>query len=352
MADPLSQTVGLAVPFALDEQGRVAHPLTASKRGRYHCLECNEQVFPRHRKGFLPHFYHAPGSKSICGGESVVHKAAKLALQHVIRQSLEEVQAIRWFRDCPGYGEECRDRYRFPREHALPAWEEVALEVTHGDHRFDVAVVHRSHVVFGFEVYHRHAVSPEKARALDVPWLELKAEDVLDGKPLVDLRSPKADGLCPRCQESERLVRQRQREDKERRKIDGLFDAYAKQVRERWGAITRARSGAEIAFDDAVRFAREYLLDQKISRERVRGLSLIVTDCQQGCGKRMLFIYTKEVSKLPRGGPFEDLILVDSFRDRLTVEHICPHCGTVYAHEAVARFQHDSGSITFFASCL
>jgi hypothetical protein len=352
MAKPLSQTVGLAVPFALDEHGRVAHPLTASKRRRYRCLECNEQVFPRHRKGFLPHFYHAPGSKSVCGGESVVHRAAKLALQHVVRQSLEEAHAIRWFRDCPGYEEECRDRYRFPCEHSLPAWDGVALEVTHGDHRFDVAVVHRSRVVFGFEVYHRHAVPPEKARALDVPWLELKAEDVLEGKPLVDLRSPRADGLCPRCQESERLERQRQREDKERRKIDGLFDTYAKRVQERWDAITQARSGAEIAFDDAVRFARKYLLDQKISRERVRGLSLIVTNCQEGCGKRMIFIYTKEVSKLPREGPFEDLILVDSFRGRLTAEHICPHCGTVYPHESVACFQRSSTTIVLFSSWL
>lgn len=226
--------------LALDPEGQLVSALTAPKRAKYTCLECGASLHVKRGPERAAHFAHDHDDPGGCAGESVTHLAAKRLLRTQVQAELEARGEVTWMQQCPGAGEPCRMRAVLPQAYPVAGVFEVREEVTHGRYRFDVAVVVGGQVVFGFEVYHRHAVPEEKAADLDVPWLELVAEDVLEFKPRVPWRGGVSERHCPDCEVLARALRERQNRDLARAEQSARYVTEVVQVQQNWATILQA----------------------------------------------------------------------------------------------------------------
>lgn len=236
-----------AVPFALDTAGQVVTALTAPRNARYTCLECSAPLGVRRGEERRWHFFHLPDFERECGGESVTHRAAKRLLTQALRRELEDSGQVAWQQRCRGIEGPCQDSALLPRSFHAVGWTDVVEEVAHGAFRFDVAVVAEQRVLFGLEVFFRHAVPETKAAALDVPWLELLAEDLLAHRPRVPVRGDEGETHCPSCQERARLLERRAEDNAVRGAVTHAFETEAQRVVNTWTAVLReARERATV----------------------------------------------------------------------------------------------------------
>ena len=231
------------LPYALDQQGQVVAALTAPQHADYTCLACGQQLALRRRRGQRPHFSHPPEAQKTCTGERAAQLAAKHLLKEQVQQELEAQSSVRWYLRCPGVNGRCQDHAILSQQHDLAAWDAVALEVSHGLFRFDVAVMYRGAVVFGFEVFFRHEVPEDKPDALTVPWLALCAEDILAFCARVPYQPQAADVRCEMCEDlaSRQAEREIQRHARER--TGGEFAAESKRVAGAWHAVLKRAQG-------------------------------------------------------------------------------------------------------------
>jgi len=239
--------------LALDAEGQVVSALTAPKKAAYTCLECGHSVHVKRGSERAAHFAHDHEDPSGCAGESVTHLAAKRLLLTQVKAELEADRRVLWVQHCPGTEGPCRMRAVLPQHFAVTGIFDVCEEVMHGRYRFDVAVVVGGRAVFGFEVYYRHAVPEEKAADLDVPWLELVAEDILEFKPRVPWRGGFSRRHCPDCQTLAAALQERQQRDAARGVQTSKFVAEVTQVRKTWADIL----GAARAMDDRQKLSRD-----------------------------------------------------------------------------------------------
>ncbi|CAM3445265.1 Competence protein [Deinococcus saxicola] len=223
--------------LALDGEDQVVSALTAPKGARYSCLECGGALHVKRGKERAAHFAHDHEDLAGCAGESVTHLAAKRTLRLQLQTELSQNHHIQWVQQCPGAQGGCRMRSVLPqRREVSPPWE-VREEVTHGRYRFDVAVLCAGQVVFGFEVYHRHLVPDEKAAELDVPWLELVAEDILEFKPRIPYRGSVSEHLCVECQALAQAIREQAKREAQRQQQTRKYAAEVSQVSRTWTDI-------------------------------------------------------------------------------------------------------------------
>lgn len=143
-------------------------------QSHYTCVACNERVslVPAHRRvahrQTIPvraHFSHHAHSTCTATGESVHHLAAKLTVQQEVQRS----GVLRFLLRCPDCERTSVKKY------VLKPREGIGAEMRVGDHRLDLAVMDldTKRPVLGIEVRHTHAVTPQKARALGLPWFEI-----------------------------------------------------------------------------------------------------------------------------------------------------------------------------------
>lgn len=230
----------LKVPYALDATGTVVAALTAPREGSYTCLECKQPLTLRRRGDHRPHFTHHSNALRQCTGESVTHQAAKALLRAQVEQELHQHGRITWHLTCPGVQGACRDRITFQQHEDLRAWEKVELEVAHGPYRFDVAVTAGGTVLFGFEVFFRHEVPEEKAEALDIPWLELLAEEILAYQPRLPHRDRHAPTPCPACHAHVERLAKRAADNQARDRVETEYEAEAHRIGRTWNSILAA----------------------------------------------------------------------------------------------------------------
>ena len=226
--------------LALDATGHLVSALTAPKRAKYTCLECGGSLHVKRGAQRAAHFAHDHEDPAGCTGESVTHLAAKRLLRQQLQTELEQDTQVRWMQHCPGAQGSCRMRSVLPQGREVYGTWEVREEMNHGRYRFDVAVVVAGQAVFGFEVYHRHLVPEEKAADLNVPWLELPAEDILEFKPRVPFRGSHSEQLCLDCQAFLSALKERQARDAKRGEQTQKFIAEVNQVQETWASILEA----------------------------------------------------------------------------------------------------------------
>ncbi|MGM9320567.1 hypothetical protein [Deinococcus aquaticus] len=236
--------------LALSLDGDVVSALTAPKELKYTCLECGAPLHVKRGEQRAAHFAHTSDSHTGCTGESVTHLAAKRLLRNQLHAELTRARLVQWSLLCPGPRHEhrtaagqdtwCRMRSLIPQCHEVPGDWEVREEVTHGRYRFDVAVVMAGRVVFGFEVYHRHLVPDEKAADLNVPWLELAAEDILEFKPRVPFQGSHSRQHCPECQAILKQWQEEQARRTQRAQATQQFEVEVTRVKTTWQGILRA----------------------------------------------------------------------------------------------------------------
>ncbi|GGR21271.1 competence protein CoiA family protein [Deinococcus ruber] len=227
----------IQIPLALDHHGELASALTALKHVSYTCLECGGSLHVRRGETNIAHFAHTAHDTQGCSGESVIHRAAKRVLRQQLEAELAQDGHVQWVRHCPGVQTPCRMQAVLPERYNVGPGATVLEEVTYGRYRFDVAVLIGPRVVFGFEVYHRHAVPREKAEGLNVPWLELVAEEILEFKPRVPWRDSVGVQHCQDCMALQRALVARLARDAQRGKQTERYVAEVLQVKHTWEAI-------------------------------------------------------------------------------------------------------------------
>jgi len=133
----------------------------------------------------------------------------------------------------------------FERRKRLNAWDRVAVEVPYGSFRFDVAIMASAGVVYGFEVYFRHAVPETKASELGVPWMELDADEILRYGPRIPIGAASSGERCPRCQFGLEQVTLRAADDSVRSDVGAAYERESLRVGGVWTdilAVARAKS--------------------------------------------------------------------------------------------------------------
>jgi hypothetical protein len=170
---------GFRLPRALDAQGRLVAPELANKGEVHTCPACERPVILRRGEKKRAHFAHRPCPDGSCGLESVLHMTAKLMVAGAVRAWLaKEAERPVFLRACAGlrtsYG--CGNAV----EHRLPHVDDVLVERNTSDGlRPDMVLVKDGTHVAAIEIFATHAVDTEKQHRMMLPWVELRAEDVV-----------------------------------------------------------------------------------------------------------------------------------------------------------------------------
>ena len=179
----------LRVPLALDATGRLVTPAEATSRVGLRCPDshCGSRLSLHAGQVRVRHFVHLDEGR--CSYESYRHAVAKHMLATVVRDAISgQGKRPVVHRRCPKCAKQTQEQ--------LPAAvRDAKVEAPLGGLRPDVLLFDGVGKPFwAVEVLHTHAVTPEKAERLQIPWLELAADEVLS-----DLLSwrPRNDGLGP-----------------------------------------------------------------------------------------------------------------------------------------------------------
>lgn len=188
------------VPWAMDASG-VLRSAAHAGEGVHRCIECFSPLGLRRGAQRRAHFAHH-GSSSTCSQESVIHKLAKALIVQMVRQWRDGGPRPGIRRSCTGCGltivSNVPDRVIDAEpEHRLASGRVV-----------DVALLGELGIVCAVEVLHTHAVDEAKAAAMDLPWLEVRAHDVLtDPFVLVPVQHALRPYMCGPCKRDEAALR-------------------------------------------------------------------------------------------------------------------------------------------------
>ncbi len=197
--DTRASAPGLAVPVAVSDLGELVRPDQAKPGVDYTCPGCQAAVVCRSGDRRRPHFAHRGGEG--CSSESVLHRAGKLRILYVI-QAWKDGQGARpcVSRPCPRYGCDGGVVQDVPSD-ITHAAEEVRLP---DGTIADVVLFRGMTPAVAIEVLVSHSVSPEKAARFQIPWMEVRAKDILD-RPYWWVLAQ--DGLrptvCPSCEKDD-----------------------------------------------------------------------------------------------------------------------------------------------------
>jgi hypothetical protein len=164
-----------AVPVALGEDGSLVRPGDAVRGCAYRCPGCGVGVVLRRGERRRPHFAHRGGQG--CSSESLLHRAAKRELLRVVAEWKAGTGPRPCIsRPCPRFGCEGGVVQDLPDDltHAL---DEVRLA---GSVVADIVLSRGESPAAVVEVLATSRVGDEKARRFTIPWVELRAADVLD----------------------------------------------------------------------------------------------------------------------------------------------------------------------------
>ncbi|QJR79563.1 competence CoiA-like family protein [Alteromonas pelagimontana] len=189
----------LKVPYGLDTSGQLVSADLAEKDKTYFCPNCNSQLVRRAGEVKVKHFAHP--STANCSQESILHITAKNLIESVIRSnSLSQIE-ITLHSDCYQCGVEFNTTLPFG------TFTSAAQEVTVASYVCDVVGYRIGGNSLGIEIFHTHEVDGEKAANLPIPWIELKAEDVINDphhwKPTQRKLKP---SFCSKCRSNIKLV--------------------------------------------------------------------------------------------------------------------------------------------------
>jgi len=185
----------LAIPFGLAPDGSLVAPWDADPTQPYACPGCGTALVLRRSEVRRSHFAHRRGEG--CSAESVLHRAAKQLVVRVVTEWVAGTgprPAIA--RPCPtwscdgGVVQDLPDDITEARAEArLPDGSVADVVLLRGDEPACVV-----------EILVTHAVDPEKATRMRLPWVELGAHDLLD-RPYwwVALQDGLRPFVCPRC---------------------------------------------------------------------------------------------------------------------------------------------------------
>lgn len=190
------------VPYGQLDTGELVKPEVADKVKRYFCPGCGCQLIFRSGSVVAPHFAHK--TEGICTGESVLHKTAKALLVQTVRSHIAQPRiTIR----CAC--ETCCETFTklLPGKAFSDAFEEIHIS----KRICDVVAFRGEGAILAIEVLVTHAVDSVKACDLAIPWIELRAVDVInDPTAWQPVQSQLKPQNCLECKALEKKLRQLQ----------------------------------------------------------------------------------------------------------------------------------------------
>ncbi len=168
----MSEQLALSVPYGCDDLGALVAADDATKGRHYTCPACNERLTLRAGEVRVKHFSHAPSSN--CSPEHVLHKTAKMLVARSIRDNAAGRKLILLWRGCHACGIEYQTE--LPPGTFSSAKEEVGIS----SFVCDVIGYRGNTPALAIEIRHTHQVGERKANELEVPWVELQAENVME----------------------------------------------------------------------------------------------------------------------------------------------------------------------------
>lgn len=164
----------LFVPYGMDPEGVLVKAVEADRATTYCCPGCSSPLVLHAGERVIRHFAHKANTS--CTGETIAHKTAKaLLVQTIIAQSsAHESNSISIA--CPCSSCETSFILSLPASSLTSAHEEVPV----AEYICDVVAFRGTEPVLAIEVLVTHEVGQAKATALPLPWIELRAEDVLE----------------------------------------------------------------------------------------------------------------------------------------------------------------------------
>ncbi|NJD19036.1 MAG: hypothetical protein FIA95_07110 [Gemmatimonadetes bacterium] len=187
--------VPLTVPFGLAPDGSLVPPHAADPTTPYACPGCGAPLRLRHTGVRRSHFAHRRGQG--CSAESVLHRAAKGLVVRVVEEAIAGTgprpaiarRCSDWTCDGGVVQDLPDDITAVASEYRLPDGSIADVVLLRGD---EPACV--------IEILVTHAVEPDKAARMRLPWVELGAQDLVD-RPYwwVALQDGLRPFACPRC---------------------------------------------------------------------------------------------------------------------------------------------------------
>lgn len=193
--------VSFRVPYGVDELGNYVSPEMASKQTVYFCPCCaNRLVFKSGTKR-VKHFSHPKAAN--CNPETVLHKTAKALVQRAIMDNAEGELCLSIMDNCQCCGGE-QERLLKPK-----TFSNAVQEVRVGQYICDVvAFKGEGEIALGIEILVTHAVDEEKAKNLNIYWIELKADDVIESATMWQpVQAKLKQRNCLKCKEEAQRVR-------------------------------------------------------------------------------------------------------------------------------------------------
>lgn len=186
----------LLIPYGLDSNGRLVKAKDAVRGSTYVCPECRSPLVYRAGEVVTQHFAHK--SNTACTGESILHLTAKMLISQAIETHsvTESDSRISMMCTC----ECCKKEFQLN----LPknAFSSSRQEERIGSFICDVVAIRDDSPALAIEVLATHAVGEEKAKQLTIPWVELKAENVLENpaywRPVASKLKPV---VCQSCKD-------------------------------------------------------------------------------------------------------------------------------------------------------
>lgn len=181
---------GFKVPYGLGPDNRLIAPADAEKAAHYACPSCNSSLVFRRGGRVRAHFAHK--ATATCTGETVLHKIAKLLVRDALLEAARGSRSPTLEYECP----HCRlsSVTQIPTRRAGIV--EVEAPLTQG-RIIDVLLKENGVPTFAVEILATHAVDEQKALDLDIPWVELRAIDVV--KEPMRWKAVQAKLKCDRC---------------------------------------------------------------------------------------------------------------------------------------------------------
>lgn len=182
----------LLVPYGVDSDANIVHAGNAIPGVGYSCPCCESALVLHAGSIKVRHFVHK--ANTACDGETAAHITAKLLIAQVIREHAATGPQISLRCTC----EECHALF----DKLLPAdsFSTSQVEVPVGRFVCDVVASKEDAAVLAVEIFKSHAVDDDKASELGLPWIELKANDVLKDpfhwRPVQSRLKPTT---CPKC---------------------------------------------------------------------------------------------------------------------------------------------------------
>lgn len=182
----------LKIPFGVGEDGRIIPAEFAREGQQYYCPGCDERLILKEGEIRTKHFSHSPGSA--CSLETILHKAAKRMVFYAIRENASGHASISILNCC----HECGSEYDVMLK--PNTFTSAAVEESVGPYICDVVGHRGDDSSLAVEILVTHAVEPEKACGLSIPWVELSAESVIsDPYRWKPTQSRLKSNYCPEC---------------------------------------------------------------------------------------------------------------------------------------------------------